>query len=80
MPRQKPDSGRPLRIIRGKACYLSPEQADCTELDGRSDLFSLGVVLYEVLNGLRPFEGDTRAQDVADDPAARSGSSIGTAS
>jgi serine/threonine-protein kinase len=46
-------------IIRGKACYLSPEQAECRDLDGRSDLFSLGVVLDEMLTGLRPFEGDT---------------------
>jgi serine/threonine protein kinase len=46
-------------IIRGKACYLSPEQAECTELDGRSDLFSLATVLYEMLTGVRVFEGDT---------------------
>jgi serine/threonine-protein kinase len=46
-------------IIRGKACYLSPEQAECTELDGRSDLFSLAVVAYEMLTGVRVFEGDT---------------------
>jgi serine/threonine protein kinase len=46
-------------IIRGKACYLSPEQAECSELDGRSDLFSLAAVLYEMLTGVRVFEGDT---------------------
>jgi serine/threonine protein kinase len=46
-------------IIRGKACYLSPEQAECTELDGRSDLFSLATVAYEMLTGVRVFEGDT---------------------
>lgn len=46
-------------IIRGKACYLSPEQAECTDLDGRSDLFSLATVLYEMLTGVRVFEGDT---------------------
>ncbi len=46
-------------IIRGKAAYLSPEQAECREIDARSDQFSLGTVLYEMLCGLRPFEGDT---------------------
>ena len=46
-------------IIRGKAAYLSPEQAECRDIDARSDQFSLGTVLYEMLCGLRPFEGDT---------------------
>ena len=46
-------------IIRGKAYYLSPEQAECRPLDGRSDQFSLAVVLYEMLTGLRPFEGES---------------------
>ncbi len=45
-------------IIRGKAVYLSPEQAECREIDARSDQFSLGSVLYEMLTGVRPFEGD----------------------
>jgi tRNA A-37 threonylcarbamoyl transferase component Bud32 len=45
-------------IIRGKACYLSPEQAECRDLDGRSDQFSLGAVLYEMLTGARAFEGE----------------------
>jgi serine/threonine protein kinase len=46
-------------IIRGKACYLSPEQAECRPLDGRSDQFSLGVVLWEMLTGQRALEGET---------------------
>ncbi len=46
-------------IIRGKAVYLSPEQAECKEVDGRSDQFSLASVLFEMLTGTRPFEGDT---------------------
>ena len=43
----------------GSPHYLSPEQIRGEELDGRSDLFSLGVVLYELLSRQRPFEGDT---------------------
>jgi serine/threonine-protein kinase len=45
--------------VMGSPQYLSPEQIRGDDLDGRSDIFSLGVVLYELLSGKRPFEGET---------------------
>ncbi|PYS97184.1 MAG: hypothetical protein DMF50_01620 [Acidobacteria bacterium] len=45
----------------GSPGYMSPEQIRCVPLDGRSDLFSLAVVLYEALCGKRPFHGDDLA-------------------
>ncbi len=49
-------------MVLGTPSYMSPEQLAGKRIDGRSDLFSLAVTLYQLLSGRLPFEGDSMAQ------------------
>lgn len=51
-------TSRQQSAVKGKVPYMSPEQLRAEKLDGRADLFALGVVLFEALSGQRPFQGE----------------------
>jgi serine/threonine-protein kinase len=69
-------------MVLGTPSYMSPEQLAGKRIDGRSDLFSLAVTLYQMLSGKLPFDGESMAQlmfRIANEPPAPIGATVSPA-